>query len=49
MPTLKSKGEGKTARKLLPTQALRLGAEETKSADPGVFLTAMVGRKRKRL
>jgi len=31
MPTLNSSGEGKTARKLLPTQALRLGAEETKA------------------
>ena len=31
MPTLKSAGAGKTGRKLLPTQALRLGVEETKA------------------
>ena len=31
MPTLKGTGEGKTGRKLLPVQALRLGAEETRA------------------
>ncbi|HLC10349.1 MAG TPA: LAGLIDADG family homing endonuclease, partial [Candidatus Bathyarchaeia archaeon] len=31
MPTLKNSGEGKTARKLLPKQALCLGEEETKA------------------
>jgi RecA/RadA recombinase len=31
MPTLKGTGKGKTGRKLLPAQALGLGAEETKA------------------